>query len=276
MKTAIALGTFDGVHIAHRYVLDLPNGYKKTAVTFAVPPKMVLEKKYELLMTVFKKEEILKGLGFETVETLDFDCVKNQEPIEFFDFLVQKFNPAVISCGFNYRFGKNGAGDTELLKNLCDQNGIECRICRAVEVKGQVVSSTVIRNLLKNGEVEKANKLLGSDFSFKAIVQKGDQRGRTIGFPTINQAYPENLVKIKFGVYKTDVLVDGAKYSGITNIGIRPTYQCDHVISETFIENFSGDLYGKEVEIVPKKFLREEMKFGSLEELKSQIEKDLN
>jgi len=276
MKTAIALGTFDGVHIAHRVVLDLPNTYKKTAVTFAVPPKMAFENNLQLLMLFSKKQQILKSLGFENIEILDFQMIKNTPPKEFLQFLQKKFNPQIISCGFNYRFGKNGAGDTELLKSFCLENGIEYRICNAVEMNGEIVSSTLIRNLLKQGQIEKANNLLQSEFSFSAKVQKGDQRGRKIGFPTINQRYPENLVEIKFGVYKTKVLVGGKTYEGITNIGIRPTYKTDYVISETFIKDFSGDLYGSEVEIIPLKFLREEIKFGSLDELKSQIEKDLN
>ena len=118
--------------------------------------------------------------------------------------------------------------------------------------------------------------MLESEFSFTAKVQRGDSRGRTIGFPTINQRYPEDLVKIKFGVYKTKVLFDENVYNGITNIGIRPTFESEYIISETYIKDFSGDLYEKEVEIIPQKFLRQEIKFASLEELKKQIEKDIN
>ncbi|MBR6533184.1 MAG: riboflavin biosynthesis protein RibF [Clostridia bacterium] len=276
MKTAIALGTFDGVHIAHRVVLSLPSGYKKVAVTFAAPPKMEFENNFELLMPFSKRKEILKNLGFEEIEILEFCEVKNTEPIKFLEFLFEKFKPSVISCGFNYRFGKNGKGDTELLKSFCEQKGIECRVCEAVKKDGQIVSSTAIRTLLKKGEIQKANELLESEFSFTAKVQRGNSRGRTIGFPTINQRYPEDLVKIKFGVYKTKVLFDGNVYNGITNIGIRPTFESEYIISETFIKDFSGDLYGREVEIIPQKFLRQEIKFASLEELKKQIEKDIN
>ena len=276
MKTAIALGTFDGVHIAHRFVLSIPNEYKKVAVTFEAPPKMEFGQNFQLLMSFSKRQEILKGLGFSEIEILDFGEVKNTEPILFLEFLFQKFKPSLISCGFNYRFGKNGAGDIELLKSFCEQKGIGCRICQAVTKNGEIVSSTVIRNLLKNGEIQKANELLGSEFSFTAPVDHGDERGRKIGFPTLNQRYPEDLVKIKFGVYKTKVLFEGRAYDGITNIGIRPTFESEYVISETYIKNFSGDLYEREVEIIPIEFLREEIKFASLEELKKQIEKDIN
>jgi riboflavin kinase/FMN adenylyltransferase len=113
-------------------------------------------------------------------------------------------------------------------------------------------------------------------FFFEAEVLQGDKRGRTIGFPTINQKYPEDLVKVKFGVYKTKVIADGKAYDGITNIGLRPTFESEYIISETFIKDFSGDLYGKTVKIVLEEFIRPEVKFGSLEELKQQIEKDIN
>ncbi len=276
MKTAIALGTFDGIHIAHRKVLELPETYKKTAVTFLVPPKMFLEHKKELLMTFEQKEEALRDLGFFEIVPLDFEKVKDIEPIEFLEFLYSKFNPQTISCGFNYRFGKGGKGDTELLREFCEQKGIALKICPPIEKDGVMVSSSLIRNLLKNGETERANQLLQFPFSFSAEVIKGDKRGRTIGIPTINQKYPENLVQIKFGVYKTKVLIGTEVYDGITNIGIRPTFKSDYVISETYIKDFSGDLYGKNVKIVLEKFLREEKKFASLEELKSQIEIDMN
>lgn len=276
MKTAIALGTFDGIHIAHRVVLDLPEAYEKTAVTFVKPPKMFFEEKNELLMTFEDKVKFLKELGFSNIVALDFETVKNTEAREFLDFLYKTYNPRVISCGFNYRFGKGGKGDTEILRQFCDEKGIELKLCEPVKIGDETVSSTLIRSLLKKGEIEKANKLMGRPFSFSAQVIKGDKRGRTIGFPTLNQKYPEDLVKIRFGVYITKVLLDGKEYDGITNVGIRPTFQSDYVISETFVKDFSGNVYGQTARIMPVKFLRDEIKFTSLEELKSQIEKDLN
>ena len=276
MKTALALGTFDGVHIAHRFVLDLPQGYKKTAVTFIKPPKMYISKKTELLMTFSKKKKTLEGMGFTEVVALDFEEIKDLEPLDFLNFLYENYNPAIISCGFNYRFGKNGAGDTILLQEFCNKKGISLKICNAVKKDEEVISSTLIRNLLKQGEIQKANALLKNPFSFECEVLKGNQRGRTIGFPTINQKYPEDLVLVKFGVYKTYVIVDGKTYTGITNIGFRPTFESEYVISETFIKDFSGDLYGKLVEIVLVEFIRPEVKFNSLDELKKQIEKDIN
>ena len=197
-------------------------------------------------------------------------------PEEFLEFLKEKYDPKYISCGFNYRFGKMGQGDTYLLKKFCADNGIELKIAEPVKVGDDIVSSTFIRNLLSNGDVGTASSLLSESFSFTATVIEGDKRGRTIGFPTINQRYPEELVKLRFGVYKTKIEIDNNVFYGITDIGIRPTYKSDYVISETFIKDFSGDLYGKTLRIIPIKFLRDEKKFSSLEELKRQIEFDIN
>ncbi len=275
MKNAIAFGTFDGIHIAHRDVLNLPKEYKKIAVTFEKPPKMFFSENYELLMTFKERCEVLKSLGFEEICVLDFKDVKDILPREFLGQIFKKYSPSVISCGFDYRFGKNAQGDVSLLSEFCKENGVTLKICEQVEYEGKKVSSTMIRDFLKQGEIKKANSLLLYPFSFSSAVLKGDRRGRTIGFPTINQEYPQELVKLKFGVYKTKVLFDGKEYEGITNIGIRPTFKSDFVISETYIKDFSGDLYGKNIKIVPICFLRDEVKFSSLEELKKQIEKDI-
>ena len=275
MKNAIALGTFDGIHIAHKEVLNLPEDFKKIAVTFEKPPKMFLSGNYELIMSFDEKCQSLKLLGFDEIVALNFLTIKDTEPEDFLSFLYKNYNPAVISCGFNYRFGKDGKGDVDLLKKFCQEKDIALNVCKQVTVQEQVISSSFVRDLLKSGEIEKANSFLLKPFSFSAEVIEGDKRGRTIGFPTINQKYPKDLVKIKFGVYKTKVLVDGKEYDAVTNIGLRPTFESNYVISETYIKDFSGDLYGKTVKVIPYKFLREEKKFSNLRDLKNQIEKDI-
>lgn len=274
-EVALALGSFDGVHLGHKKVLQLPNEYKKVAVTFLKPPKMYFSGKDELLLTFAEKRKALTDLGFEEIYKLDFDALKNISPTAFLEMLYDKYKPKLISCGFNYRFGKNGEGDTNHLAEFCRSKGIKLNICEEVKYQGETVSSTNIRNLLQNGEVEKANLLLNKNFSFTAVVEKGDQRGRGIGFPTINQRYPENLVNLKNGVYKSKVGFKGREYSAITNIGIRPTFESDYIISETYIKDFKGDLYGKDITVIPLKFLRGEIKFNSLQELKKQIEEDI-
>ena len=275
MKNALSLGTFDGVHIGHRAVLDMPKNCRRIAVTFEIPPKAVFSGKKELIMTAEDKISALKNIGIDEVLILDFNAVKDMEPQDFLLDLWNRYKPQFISCGFNYRFGKNAMGDTSLLKQFCDEKGIEFCVSEPVKSNGETVSSSNIRDLLKNGEIAKANNLLTLPFSFEGEVIKGAQRGRSIGFPTINQKYPEELVKLKFGVYKTRVIFDGESHIGITDIGIRPTFENDFVISETYIKDYSGDLYGKKIRIEPIEFIREEKKFSGLDELKQQINEDL-
>lgn len=274
MQNAVALGTFDGIHKGHLAVLNIPDSYNKTALIFRIPPKCIKKGVVELLLTPEEKVQRLKKLGFD-VRVLDFSDVEHLTCEDFLALIKNKFNPALISCGFNYRFGYKGEGDTLFLESFCKDNGIILNIADPVKENGEIISSSVIRKALKEGELSKANSLLGYDFSFSADVIKGDGRGNKLGFPTINQRYPEKLTPIKFGVYKTEVLVDNAVFNGVSNIGYRPTFPTDYIISETFIKDFSGDLYGKSAKIILKEFLRSEQKFSSTQELRIQVLKDI-
>ncbi len=276
MKNALCLGTFDGVHKGHRAVLQSAKEYNRIAVTFEKPPKMIFSGKDELICTYNQKCEILKKIGINEIVALDFDKVRSDSPKEFLDYLYDSFKPSVIACGFNYNFGRNGQGDTYYLADYCNKKGIELRCSSPIEFEGKTVSSTLIRGYIRDGEISKANSLLTEPFSFTGAVKHGAERGRTIGFPTINQEYPKELVKPRFGVYKVKICLDGKEYIGISDIGVRPTYPLDYVISETFIKDFSGDLYGKNVKIIPLEFLRDEKRFENLEELKNQIAEDIN
>ncbi len=275
LSNALALGTFDGVHSAHKKVLDLPEKYKKIAVCFRKPPKTYFGNEAKLLTNEQTKLVLLKKAGIDEVCSLEFGEFRDKSPMEFLLFLKERFSPKVISCGYNYRFGKGAEGDTKLLEEFCRDNGIKFICVDKVERSGKAVSSTAIRELLKNGQIKAANTMLGYKFSYTAEVIGGDKRGRTLGFPTINQRYPEDLVSLKNGVYKTRVIVRGKEYEGITNIGNRPTYPIDFLVSETYIKDFSKEIYGETVTIIPLEFLREEKKFDSIEELKQQILLDL-
>ncbi len=275
VENAIALGTFDGIHIAHQKVLNLPDRYNKICVTFIKPPKMVFSGNDELIMTFDDKRRVLKNMGFSEVKAFDFSIVKEVTLTEFMEYLHREYNPKYISCGFDYRFGKGGKGDVHILNEFCQENSIELHVCEEMMSEGVTISSTIIREMLKSGEIERANALLQNPFFFTGEVVKGKSIGRTIGFPTINQNYPKELVKVKFGVYKTRVSFDDKVYEGVTNIGVRPTFELDGITSETYIKNFSGDMYGKTVKVELLEFLRPEVKFNSLEELKRQIEIDV-
>ena len=276
MKTAIALGTFDGVHIGHREVLRLPENYRKIAVTFEQSPKSVMTGVREEIMTLQKRLSVLCETGMDEILTLKFDYVRHMPPTDFLQFLDEKYAPDLISCGFNYRFGLKGGGNTETLAAFCRERATEIRCCESVSIDGSPVSSSRIRDCLRAGDIPAANRMLGSDFSYTAEVIAGDRRGRTIGFPTINQRYPETMVQLKPGVYRSTVTLNGKTYPAITNVGTRPTYRSDFIISETHIIGFSGDLYGKQITVTPRRFVRDEKKFSGIEELKRQIKSDLD
>ena len=264
-KCAIALGLFDGVHKGHKAVLDgaIKSGYKSVAVTFSTIPF----KSGGSLMTNQDREKKLLEYGIEEVLFLDFFEIKDYSPDAFLEFLLKKYNIGKICCGFNYRFGKKAAGDTEFLDKWCKAKNIEFFECPEVKINGNTVSSTYIKELISQGKIKEAKLLLDEDFYFTANVKNGEKRGRTMGFPTINQLYPEGLTKPKFGVYQTVVTIDGKRYDGVTNIGVRPTFITDYISAETYILGFDRFCYGEEVKVSLIEFLREEKKFSNKEEL---------
>ena len=157
---------------------------------------------------------------------------------------------------------------------ICGKLGLQCKVSGEVDVDCCAVSSTKIRGFIENGEIEKANKMLGRPFGFSARVIDGDKRGRVLGFPTINQIIPEELAMPKFGVYQSVVTVDGEKFKGVTNVGRRPTVGTEKILSETHILDFDRDIYGENVDVRLIKFIRPEKKFSSFDELARQIKSD--
>ncbi len=275
MKTAIVLGTFDGLHAGHRAVIEKAEGFFSIAVTFDTPPKSVFSGEPQLLMLPDEREKRLKQLGISQVVMQQFEDVKDIDAEEYLELLKQRYNPQRIICGFNYAFGKGAAGDQTHIDKFCKQNGIEFICVPPVLKDDKVLSSTHIRKLIRDGNMAEASAQIYGGFAFTAPVIHGDARGRELGFPTANQEYPSSLVKLKFGVYISRVTIDQKQYNAITNIGIRPTYQTDIVGCETFIKDFSGDIYGKQMTTELLRFVREEQKFSSIDELKNAILKDV-
>ena len=275
-KTAIALGTFDGVHLGHKVVLEtaVKSGLFPVAVAFSVPPKAFLGNEKIILSDLNEKTRLIKETGIKEIEYLDFTKVKDVSATDFFNFLKEKFNPQMIVCGFNYTFGKYGSGNTELLKTLCKKNDITLKVVDKVCAYGEIVSSTLIRNFLKNGDLQSAEKFMGHPFSISGKVLHGDSRGRLIDFPTINQILDKKTALLKYGVYMSKTVIDGKEYYGMTNIGCRPTFPSDTPICETNLFDFSGDLYGKNLRIYLLRFIRNEEKFSGIIELKDALQKD--
>ncbi len=279
--SAVALGFFDGLHLGHIEVIKralLKNGLRSVVFTFndkTSLPKFS-GKKGHCIITHEQKTRIFAGLGVEKVYAPDFSDVKDYSAREFVERILRdELSAAFVVCGYDFRFGKGGEGNPETLKSLCAEYGIECSVVPAVAVDGVTVSSTVIRQLIRDGEIEKANRYLGYELSYNLPVQTGSRIGRTIGFPTINQEIPDYMVKPKNGVYKSWTIVEGKTYRSITNIGVKPTvdYKGESLM-ETHIIGFDGDLYGQRVSVALREFIRDEVKFGSLEELKKQLEAD--
>lgn len=276
-NTVVALGNFDGLHIGHKAVLKntieigLKKNLKPVAMIFFNFPN-----RNDKLLLVSENDKInaIKKLGLE-VFLIDFCDISYYSPERFVkEILAEKLNAKEICCGYNYHFGRGGNATADDLNVLCNQNGLKLNISRKVLVGGVPISSSRIRELLKNGEIEKANSLLNDDFNYSFLVVDGDKRGRTIGFPTINQYFPHDFIVPKFGVYASVTTIDEKKYFGVTNIGSRPTIGTHDVRSETNIIGYNGNLYGKKINVSLKSYLREEMKFESIEQLKNQIEND--
>lgn len=276
MKTAIVLGTFDGLHAGHRAVIDSARGFHSIAVTFDIPPKSVISGKPELLILPDDRKLRIKSLGIDDVVMQSFDNVKEITAQDYLVHLKREYNPDRIVCGFNYRFGKGAEGNVQKIMEFCKANNIEFICVDPIKKDGVILSATNIRNLVREGKVKEASEQIYGGFSFCALVEHGDARGRLLGFPTANQTYPEELIMPKHGVYISEVMVNKKQYRSITNVGVRPTYRTDAVGCETFIKDFSGDIYGKNIRLKLLNFVRPEQKFSSQEELKKAILNDIS
>lgn len=280
--TAVALGYFDGIHIGHKAVLNkaLSQAKEKELVPVVVlfdihPRKLLAGKIPPMLTSEERKREILTEMGF-TVFDFNFREGMNYSPEEFVEnILIEKLNARSVSCGFDYHYGKGGKGNSETLREELGRRNISFYSAEPVILGGEIVSSTEIRKLISEGEIEKANAMLGEYFSYEFTVEKGDGRGRTMGYRTINQFFPEDFIVPKYGVYMSLTVIDGKSCLSVTNVGTRPTVSEDSERSETFILDFSGDLYGKKIQVQLVKYLREETKFPDIEALTQAIGKDI-
>lgn len=283
-SSAIALGFFDGVHIAHRKIISLAVDYAKKnnlspiALSFdASPLELLSDCRIKYLTTNEEKQSIIESLGADTeFLPLSRELLSMEADAFVKEILVDKYNIKYAVCGYNYRFGRNGKGDTTLLCQLGNQYGFEVKVCDCETLLGEGISSSRIRELISDGNIEPANELLGRNFSLSGIVCEGKQLGRKLGFPTANVFFNEHTVIPRNGVYKTLVTVENDSYTAITNTGINPTVGGEALRTETYIPDFNRNIYGKEIKIEFLSFIREERKFDSIEELKSQIKQDID
>ena len=279
-RTAVALGYFDGLHLGHMGVIGAAlaqRDLKSAVFTFNCDTTLPKFQSPEDIISFENKRELLDKAGVDYLYAPDFAAVCTLADEEFVrKILLGKLNAGFACCGRNFRFGLGGQGTPERLKTLGVKYGIRVEIVEDVCLDGELISSTHIRELIRNGEIEQANRLLGYEWQFKLPVFHGAERGRAIGFPTINQILPETNIMPRLGVYQSYVQAHGRNYKGITNIGVRPTLNDGNgVICETHILRFNGDLYGESVAVSLCKFLRPERKFENLGELKAQIKEDI-
>lgn len=274
MKKSLILGFFDGVHIAHQAVINsaLEFSDNTALITFKESPAKYFNREYEYILSREESAAKIKSMGVREVIELEFNKIANLTAEEYLLFLKKNFSPASISTGFNHTFGKNKTGNAEFLRENQNKYGYKYFCTPALKINGEIVSSTFIKKLLREGNVEYANFLLNSNFLLEGTVIKGAQLGRTIGFPTANIKYPESIVKIPYGVYSARI--EGKR--AVLNWGMKPTvHNTIEPVVEAHILNFESDLYEKNIKIEILKKIRDEIKFQSLDELKQQIERDI-
>ena len=263
---AVALGTFDGVHLGHRRVIQaaLDAGPRPTVVTFDPHPRTALGNQVELLSTLERRLELIAELGVQETLVVEFNLeLARLEPEQFAERLLRPIGAEVIAAGANFRFGKGRSGDLELLERL----GFDVRPVPLVEN----ASSTQIRRLLRAGEVERAGRLLGRPAEVEGLVVSGDARGGTLGFPTANlRTNPELLVPAN-GIYAGAV----GEHRAAVSIGVNPHYGGDERRVEAFLLDFERDLYGQRLVVELWQRLREERAFESEQELVEAIAKDV-
>ncbi|MGN0686888.1 MAG: riboflavin biosynthesis protein RibF [Oscillospiraceae bacterium] len=281
-KTAVALGYFDGLHLGHIGVITAAlsqHDMKPTVFTFNCDTTLPKFMQPEDIISFENKCELMSRIGVEYLYAPDFADVCGLPAREFIsEILVKKLNAGYACCGRSFRFGKDGAGTPEVLSEIGAAYGVKVCIVADICDGGVTISSTHIRELIRCGNVKEANRLLGYDLWYRLPVIHGNHIGRTLSFPTINQVIPQTNIIPKYGVYKSFVTIDGKNYRGVTNIGVKPTItdrgDGSGAVMETHIIGFDGDLYGQKISVSLVDYLRPEVRFASLEELKAQIAAD--
>ena len=282
-KIIYALGFFDGVHIGHTQLLlqchslAYHHDCEAGVVTFnSHPDTLVLGNTPRLINSIHDREWLLREkYAMEQVLTLPFDEKMRSMPWkDFLELLRREHHAAGFVCGEDFRFGHKGSGTASLLADYCHRENIPCHVVPEQILEGIRVSSTYIRQQLEDGHMATAVRFLGHPHILSGKVVHGKALGRKLGVPTANLQLPEGLAVPKFGVYACSCLIDGIRYPAVTNLGTRPTVEGSNITVEPWILDYSGDLYGRRIILEFHYFLRPEMKFPSLEDLKAEIHRN--
>lgn len=277
-KIAVALGTFDGCHLGHASVLQSTffkaKELKIKSMVYTFDTSMV--KGQELILTLEEKIKEIGKFGIDYVAIEEFDNVKSLSGEEFVSsVLIDKLGAVFVGCGYNYRFGKNASCDADDLVGFFEKVGGSVQVSPEITYNGAPVSSTRIRDKIKNGEIEELLSYM-RPYSIYSVVERGKGLGKKIGFATINQQPPKGKIVPKIGVYITECEIGEDVYPAVTNVGYRPTTDGENqrLNIETHILGFDADLYGSCLRVNFYKYLRGEMKFSSPDELSAQVEGD--
>ncbi len=284
--SSVALGFFDGVHAGHRAVIGAAvetarrEGLTPRVFTFrpegADASRPVSKSGLTLLQREEQKEAVLEELGVEEVICPPFETFRSMTPEQFVQgFLGETLHARVLVCGFNYHFGRGGQAGVEELRALCAPLGIQVEALPPVLWQGEVVSSTRIRQCIREGQIEEAAAMLCAPFTLAAEVVHGKGLARTLSWPTINQLFPPDSTIPRRGVYWSQVEIGGRRWNGITNVGIKPTLHETNLTMETYILDYKGDLYGQELSVALLRFLRPESQFASVQALSQRILADI-
>lgn len=283
-NSILTLGNFDGLHLGHQELVRMiirrarETGALSMVVTFRPHPLKILapEKCPPLISIYEEKIKLFERLGIDVLVKIPFTLEFSAMPPEDFvrDVLCGTLGAKEIFVGYNYRFGKGREGDIRTLRGLGEKYGFTVREIEQIAFGGEVISSTKIRTLLREGDVEHAAKLLGRTYAITGIVVKGDGRGKGLGFPTANIA-PKHSIIPADGVYAVRLIVREKVYDGIANIGMRPTFNKKVLAIEVHVFDFNEDIYGEDISLYFIRKIREEKKFKGAEALVTQIKSDI-
>lgn len=277
------IGNFDGVHLGHQKIIQnlIEHGkalrLKKVLITFDPHPTRVIlpSKAPKLIHNRHQKISVLEQLGIDVLFFIPFDRdLSLMTAEEFLKSLMEKINFAVIYIGENFRFGKNRSADYKTLGALGEKLGFKVGCVPFVKVDDLIVSSSVIRELLKEGKVQEASRLLGHPYSIEGKVIPGEGRGKIMDIPTANIQPSSELIP-KRGIYISEMVVAGSTYKGVTNIGTRPTFNLTCQTIETHLIDFHDHIYGQKIELFFHQKIRDEVKFENAERLKERIQRDI-
>lgn len=282
-NTVLSLGKFDGIHRGHELLLEhlaakKEEGLSSVIFTFDIPPrKNVQQVEAKVLTTNEEKMHIFKQQGIDYLVECPFTKeIMCMEAEDFIEKIVRQLHVKCVVVGADFHFGHNRRGDYQMLQKYAEQYGYEVIVVEKMQEDDRDISSTFVREEIAKGNIKKANHLLGYRYFVTSVVEHGNQIGRTIGIPTINQLPPEEKLLPPNGVYITEVYIEEEKYRGVTNVGCKPTIEGRNPIGvETHLLDFGGDVYDRVVTVEFIDRVREERKFASIDDLKAQMQNDI-